>query len=93
MRYDDPRDAQDAMDRMNGKEFEGRQIRISIAEERPPKWDKGELYGLEKTHVFTIARQSTVGCDMFCSGALSSPPRISGGSQPASEPPEHAQHE
>ena len=41
VRYSDPRDAEDAMDRMNQKEFEGRLIRIDIATERHQRDVKG----------------------------------------------------
>jgi len=42
--YDDPRDAEDAMERMNRKVFDGREIKIQIAENRQP----GEGIGPER---------------------------------------------
>jgi RNA recognition motif-containing protein len=42
VRFEDPRDAQDALDNMNNKEFEGRTIKIQLAIERPRHTDGKE---------------------------------------------------
>ena len=39
VRFEDPRDAQDALDNMNNKEFEGRTLKIQLAIERPLRKD------------------------------------------------------